>query len=127
MQWVVDNVSFRYFDQAPWVLNQLSFEIEPGESIAITGEYGCGKTTLLKLLLGLLSPKTGTIYLDGIDIQKLDKTIYRSHLGSVMQNDPLLSGTLSENITMFDSPSDEERLKESCRHANILAEIQRLP
>jgi ATP-binding cassette subfamily B protein RaxB len=127
MQWVVDNVSFRYFDQAPWVLNQLSFEIEPGESIAITGEYGCGKTTLLKLLLGLLSPKTGTIYLDGIDIQKLDKTTYRSHLGSVMQNDPLLSGTLSENITMFDSPYDEERLKESCRHANILAEIQRLP
>ncbi|CAH7226907.1 putative COLICIN V SECRETION ABC TRANSPORTER [Vibrio chagasii] len=123
----VENVSFRYFDQAPWVLNQLSFEIEPGESIAITGESGCGKTTLLKLLLGLLSPTTGTIYLDGIDIQKLDKTTYRSHLGSVMQNDTLLSGTLSENITMFDSPYDEERLKESCRHANILAEIQRLP
>ena len=123
----VDNVSFRYFDQAPWVLNQLSFEIAPGESIAITGESGCGKTTFLKLLLGLLTPTTGTIYLDGIDIQKLDKTTYRSHLGSVMQNDTLLSGTLSENITMFDSPYDEERLKESCRHANILAEIQRLP
>lgn len=123
----VENVSFRYFDQEPWVLNQLSFEIEPGESIAITGESGCGKTTLLKLLLGLLSPTTGTIYLDGIDIQKLDKTTYRSHLGSVMQNDTLLSGTLSENITMFDSPYDEEILKESCRHANILAEIQRLP
>ncbi|MCY9829329.1 peptidase domain-containing ABC transporter, partial [Vibrio chagasii] len=123
----VENVSFRYFDQAPWVLNQLSFEIEPGESIAITGESGCGKTTLLKLLLGLLSPTTVTIYLDGIDIQKLDKTTYRSHLGSVMQNDTLLSGTLSENITMFDSPYDEERLKESCRRANILAEIQRLP
>ncbi|TCN91612.1 colicin V processing peptidase, partial [Vibrio crassostreae] len=123
----VENVSFRYFDQAPWVLNQLSFEIEPGESIAITGESGCGKTTLLKLLLGLLSPTTGTIYLDGIDIQKLDKTTYRSHLGSVMQNDTLLSGTLNENITMFDNPYDEVRLIESCRHANILADIQRLP
>ena len=80
----------------------------PGESIAITGESGCGKTTLLKLFLGLLSSTTGTIYLDGVDLQKLDKTTYRSHLRSVRHTDTLLSGTLSENITMFDSPYDEE-------------------
>jgi len=123
----VDKVSFRYFDQAPLVLNQLSFEIKPGESVALTGESGCGKTTLLKLILGLYSPTSGAIYLDGVDIQKLDKIQYRSQIGSVMQNDTLMSGTLTENITMFDHSHDEERLRESCQHANILKDIQQLP
>lgn len=123
----VENVSFRYADNTEWVIQDLSFEVESGECVAITGPSGCGKTTLMKLLLGLQSPIRGKIYVDGVDIQKLSLSDYRRHFGSVMQNDKLLSGTLAENLTMFDPDYDEEKMLRCCEQANILDEIKSLP
>ncbi|TDR76020.1 peptidase domain-containing ABC transporter [Photobacterium lutimaris] len=123
----VENLSFRYSDNSEWVIKDLSFEIKAGESIAITGRSGSGKTTLMKVLLGLLKPSSGHIYLDDVDISDLPLTEYRHHLGTVMQNDMLLSGTLAENITFFDSNYDEDKLIRCCNNACILDEIQALP
>ncbi|NUW70841.1 peptidase domain-containing ABC transporter [Vibrio coralliilyticus] len=123
----VENLSFRYADNTDWVLKSVSFEIKSGECVAITGPSGCGKTTLMKLMLGLLKPTRGTIFFNGIDISTLNLSEYRSCIGSVMQNDSLLSGTLTENITMFDTNFDERKMIESCRMACIADDIAQLP
>jgi ATP-binding cassette, subfamily B, bacterial CvaB/MchF/RaxB len=123
----VENLSFRYSDNTDWVIKDLSFEIEPGESVAITGESGSGKTTLLKIILGLLKPDSGKIYLDGVDMNELSLRDYRSHFGAVMQNDTLLSGTLVDNITLFDSKFDEQKLIKCCQDACIWDQIKTLP
>ncbi|MFA0480795.1 peptidase domain-containing ABC transporter [Vibrio splendidus] len=123
----VDNLSFRYADNSDWILKDISFEIKQGEYVAITGPSGCGKTTLMKLILGLLQPSKGKILIDGVDINQVNLSDYRSRLGSVMQSDSLLSGTLTENITMFDSNFNEERMIKSCQIACILDDIEKLP
>ncbi|MDD1828273.1 peptidase domain-containing ABC transporter, partial [Photobacterium sp. ZSDE20] len=123
----VEKLSYRYADNLDWVIKDLSFEVRSGECVAITGESGCGKTTLMKLILGLLKPSSGTIYLDGVNIQDLSLNDYRQLLGSVTQDDILLTGTLSENITMFDSDYDENKVIACCQAACIWNEIALLP
>ncbi|MFA0178139.1 peptidase domain-containing ABC transporter [Vibrio lentus] len=123
----IEKLSYRYADNLDWVIKDLSFEVRSGECVAITGESGCGKTTLMKLILGLLKPSSGTIYLDGVNIQDLSLNDYRQLLGSVTQDDILLSGTLSENITMFDSDYDENKVIACCQAACIWNEIALLP
>ncbi|WP_305425536.1 peptidase domain-containing ABC transporter [Photobacterium leiognathi] len=123
----LESICFKYSDSSDWVLYNVNLEIKSGDSIAIVGESGCGKTTLLKIILGLLKPTSGRIYLDGIDISQLGISEYRKHFGAVMQNDQLFSGTLSENITMFESNYDEDKLNECCRLACILDDIAKLP
>lgn len=123
----LDNVSFRYSDNTNWILYNVSLEIKAGESVAIVGPSGCGKTTLLKILLGLLKPTSGHIYLDNIDINYLNLNDYRKNFGAVMQNDVLLSGTLLENITLFDAKYDEDLLIECCEIACIQDDIDNLP
>ncbi|WP_234498140.1 peptidase domain-containing ABC transporter [Vibrio maritimus] len=123
----VENVSFRYADNLDWIIRDFSFEVQPGECVAISGPSGCGKTTLMKLLLGLLSPVEGAIYIDGVNIKDLKLNDYRKHLGSVMQEDTLLSGTLSENITMFDINFNEKKMYQCCEQANILEDILAMP
>jgi len=123
----VDRISFRYCENSPWVLKDISFEIQSGECVAITGVSGCGKTTLIKLILGLLKPTKGKIYIDDKDMSRLSINEYRSIFGCVMQQDTLLSGTLLENITMFDPQCNQERLQKCCRQAQILDDIAALP
>lgn len=123
----IEKLSYRYADNLDWVIKDLSFEVRSGECVAITGESGCGKTTLMKLILGLLKPSSGTIYLDGVNIQDLSLNDYRQLLGSVTQDDILLTGTLSENITMFDSDYDENKVIACCQAACIWNEIALLP
>ncbi|CAK4076531.1 peptidase domain-containing ABC transporter [Vibrio sp. 16] len=123
----VERLSFRYCENSPWILKDISFEIQPGECIAITGASGCGKTTLSKLILGLLKPTHGKVCIDGHDISRLSIHEYRSLFGCVMQEDTLLSGTLLENITMFDPHYNEERLQQCCQQAQILDDIFALP
>lgn len=122
----VEGLSFRYADNEPWILKSVSLEVLPGECVVITGPSGCGKTTLMKILLGLLKPTEGVILFDGIDIASLDLREYRSRIGSVMQPDTLLSGTLAENITMFDSNFDEKKMMDSCEIACISDDISQL-
>jgi len=123
----IKNISFRYSDNSKWILKDISFEVQPNESIALVGTSGCGKTTLIKIILGLLKPCEGKIYLDGVDINKLPLNKYRKYLGAVMQNDTLFSGTLSENLTMFDTNYNKEKLIECCKCACIFEDIQDLP
>lgn len=123
----LESIYFRYADSSEWVLQNVNLEVKSGDSIAIVGASGCGKTTLLKIILGLLKPTSGRIYLDGVDINQLGLNEYRQHFGAVMQNDLLFSGTLFENITLFESNYDEDKLTECCRLACILEDIAKLP
>ncbi|MGF1831744.1 peptidase domain-containing ABC transporter [Photobacterium angustum] len=123
----LESIYFRYTDSSEWVLQNVNLEVKSGDSIAIVGASGCGKTTLLKIILGLLKPTSGRIYLDGVDINQLGLNEYRQHFGAVMQNDLLFSGTLFENITLFESNYDEDKLTECCRLACIFEDIAKLP
>src|SRR5690606_30690484 len=92
------DVSYRYAEGEPWVLRNLSLVIEAGDSVAIVGRSGCGKTTLFKLMLGLLTPAEGEILFGGIPVRQLGPQALRSLVGAVMQEDQLLAGSLAENI-----------------------------
>ncbi|EJV2651556.1 ABC transporter ATP-binding protein [Vibrio vulnificus] len=123
----LENVSFKFSSNDDWVFRNLNFEFKPNLNTVITGSSGCGKSTLLKIVLGLVKPTYGRVLINGCDIQELTPSDYRSIFGVVMQDDVLLSGTLEENITMFDSDVNYELMRESCRAACILEEIESLP
>lgn len=123
----LENICFSYSDNSSLVLNNINLEIKAGESVAIVGPSGCGKTTLLKIILGLLKPTSGRIYIDGVDASDLGLSEYRKYFGAVMQNDTLLSGTLAENISMFDPSYNEAKLNECCKLACISSDIEALP
>ena len=90
----MSHVSFRYADNMPNILNDLSIRIKSGEYIAIVGETGCGKSTLVRILLGFEKPKKGAVYYDGKDISGLDLRSLRRHIGVVMQNGKLMMGSI---------------------------------
>jgi ATP-binding cassette subfamily B protein RaxB len=101
------NVSFRYSDSEPWLLQNLNLLIEAGEHVAITGASGCGKTTLLKILLGLLPPSQGTVLYGGVPVSQLGMSNVRRKIGVVMQEDALLTGSIADNapLTLFAAKS----------------------
>ncbi|MNF39918.1 Toxin RTX-I translocation ATP-binding protein [compost metagenome] len=121
------DVSYRYAEGEPWVLRNLSLVIEAGDSVAIVGRSGCGKTTLFKLMLGLLSPIEGEILVGGIPLQQLGFEALRNLMAAVMQEDQLLAGSLSENIACFDPESKHDRVEDAARQANIHKAISRMP
>jgi len=123
----VDNLSFRYADGEPWVLKGCSFTVEPGESVAIIGASGCGKTTLVKLLLGLLKPTEGTIRIGGHDLYKVGPRNIRAVVGAVMQDDQLFAGSIADNIGFFDPSYDQERIEAAARLAAVHDEIVAMP
>jgi ATP-binding cassette subfamily B protein RaxB len=120
-------VSFRYADGEPWVLRDCSLVIEPGEHVAICGPSGCGKTTLLKLMLGLLEPDEGDIRVGGLSLRQLGPEAFRRMIGTVMQNDVLLAGTIAENIACFDPQIDQARVEQAAYLAQIREEILAMP
>ena len=119
----LEQVSFRYADDEPWILRDCSFAIEAGESVAIVGPSGCGKTTLAKLMLGLLRPSSGTIRIGGIDIHRYGLAAYRDLFGAVMQEDVLFAGSIAENIAFFDSSADAAQIEAAARAARIHEDI----
>ena len=123
----VENLCFRYAAGEPWVLKDLSFSIEPGEAVAIVGASGCGKTTLVKLLLGLLKPTSGTIRIGGHDLHKLGPRNVRSIVGAVMQDDQLFGGSIADNIGFFDPNFDQARVEAAARMAAVHEEIAAMP
>jgi ATP-binding cassette subfamily B protein RaxB len=123
----VVNVSFRYGDGEPWVLRHVDIRIEPGECVAVTGGSGCGKTTLLKILMGLLPPTEGEIRFGGIPIPALGARQYRDRIAAVLQDDQLLAGSIAENIAFFDPLSDRTRIEACSRIAAIDEEIAAMP
>jgi ATP-binding cassette subfamily B protein RaxB len=123
----VDCLSFRYAESEPWILKNCSLRVEPGESVALVGTSGCGKTTLAKLLLGLLEPQEGSIRIGGVDIRKYGLEGYRNLFGAVMQEDQLFSGSIADNITFFDPSPDLSRAELAARQAAVHEELLSMP
>ena len=124
---IVDNVRFRYADQEPWVLNGTSLTIHAGESVAIVGGSGCGKTTLVNLLLGSLKPVEGTIRVGGVPLERLGNNAWRRMVGTVMQDDSLFAGSIADNISFFDSRPDLPWIEECAKLAAIHQDIEATP
>lgn len=123
----VEGLSFRYGQSDPWVIKDLNLTIEPGESVAIIGGSGCGKTTLVKLMLGLLKPTQGRIRIGGQDLQDVDPRGIRQTIGAVMQDDQLFAGSIADNISFFDADASQERIELAARKAALHDDIAAMP
>jgi len=121
------NIKFRYADGEPWVLNGIDLTIPAGQSIALVGPSGCGKTTLCKVILGLLKPTEGEILIDDIPVKQLGLKAYRQLVGTVMQDDVLLAGSIMDNISFFDAHTDKERIERCAQQAAIHEDIIKMP
>jgi ATP-binding cassette, subfamily B, bacterial CvaB/MchF/RaxB len=121
------NVSFQYAETEPFVLEDISFTIEAGEFVTITGPSGGGKTTLVKIMLGLLEPTRGEVLIDDFPLSTIGHRAYREHIGAVMQDDQLLSGSIADNICFLDPSFDQERMIDCARLAAIHEEIMAMP
>lgn len=120
------NVWFRYSDNTPWIVRGVSLVIEPGEFVAFVGPSGCGKSTLIKLILGSLQPAVGEIRYGGVPVQQLGVRAYRSALAAVMQDDALLAGSVTENISFFDARPDRERVERCATAAAVHSTIKQM-
>jgi ATP-binding cassette, subfamily B, bacterial HlyB/CyaB len=124
----LDGVYFRYGGtETPYVLENVSLDIKPGELVAIVGRSGSGKTTLAKLLVGFYPPTEGKLIIDGYDISVIDKGYYRAQVGYVMQTNLLFSGTIAENIASGEESPDRRRIEEVARMADAHAFIAKMP
>lgn len=123
----VTHLRYRYSEQEPYVLDGVSFRIAPGESVAIVGASGCGKTTLMNVLLGFLQATEGEVALGGTNIQHVGIATLRRTVGTVLQDDVLFAGSISDNISFFD-PNADDAWVEQCAHlAAIAPEIAAMP
>jgi ATP-binding cassette subfamily B protein len=123
-----ESVYFRYGgEDTPYVLENISLDIKPGELIAIVGRSGSGKTTLAKLLVGFYQPSEGRLTVDGYDISVIDKEYYRQQVGYVMQSNLLFSGTIAENIACGNDEPDRRRIEDVAKKADAHAFISKMP
>ena len=121
------DLTFAYDPAEAPVIERANFEIEAGRMVAVVGPSGAGKTTIMRLLLGLLTPTSGTIEVDGVPLGPATMAGWRQRVGAVMQDDYLLSGTLADNISFFASRPDQQRIEAAARFARIDADIMRMP
>jgi len=123
----IENVSFRYAPTEPLVLDNVSLEFPAGACVAIVGPSGSGKSTLVKLILGIERAQQGTVQLDGVPIEQVNRQVWREHFGTVMQDDTLLAGSINENIAFFDPQLDLDRIQQAAKNAAIHDEILGMP
>lgn len=123
----ISGVSFRYSDTTPMVIDDLSLKINPGDYVAIVGKSGCGKSTLLRLLLGFEKPLRGSISYDNYDITTIDPKSLRSHIGCVMQNTKLFTGTLRSNIIVSAPYVTDDDVWRAAKMAGIEEDIKKMP
>jgi ATP-binding cassette subfamily B protein RaxB len=121
------SVTFRYAETEPFVLTDVNMIVEPGEFVTVMGPSGGGKTTLLKIMLGLLEPTSGEVLIDGIPLATMGPRAYREQVGAVMQEDQLLSGSIADNICFFDSSFDHDRMVACAELSGIDHEIMAMP
>jgi ATP-binding cassette, subfamily B, bacterial CvaB/MchF/RaxB len=121
------NVRFRYSPSDPLVLDGVNLVVEPGEHIAITGPSGGGKSTLVKILLGLLEPDEGEVLVDGVPLGRFGHKNYHDQIAAVLQDDSLFAGSLADNIALFDDTAEMDRIAESAAAAAIHNDIARMP
>ena len=123
----MSHVSFRYEDNTSYVLNDMSLKIKAGEYVAIVGRTGCGKSTLVRLLLGFEKPEKGAIYYDRHDLQKTDPRSLRKHIGVVIQNGQLFQGDIYSNITISAPQLTLDEAWEAAETAGIAQDIREMP
>ena len=123
----VSNLRFRYAEQEPLVLDGINIKIAAGESIAIVGSSGCGKTTLINVMLGILSPTDGDVLVGGISTRQLGIDNLRRMVGTVMQDDVLFAGSIADNISFFDSQADQTWIQQCAQMAAIASDITAMP
>lgn len=121
----VQNVSFRYGDGPP-VLDGVSFDVRPGEFVALVGSTGSGKSTILRLLLGFEEAQSGSILFDGQDVRRLDVTALRRQCGVVLQNGALLAGDVATNIIAGTTHSVDDAWR-AAELAGIATDIRSMP
>ena len=123
----LNNVSFKYNENGPLVRDNISLKINPGQYIAIVGKTGCGKSTLMRLLLGFETTKNGAIYYDGQDINSLDLRSLRRHIGAVMQSGKLFQGDIYSNIVISAPWLTLDNAWEAAKLAGIDKDIKDMP
>lgn len=121
------SLSFRYGAGEPLVLDDVGLDVPPGAFVAFTGPSGGGKSTLLKLMLGLYPPTSGDIRLDGALATPALWPSWRKHVGVVTQDDQLLSGTIADNISFFDPDIDMAKVRDAARAAKVHDDIVSMP
>lgn len=120
------NICFSYNEEQAPILNNVNLSLDAGESIAITGASGAGKTTLMKIMLGLLQPTSGKVLLDGKDITHIGLKNYRKQIAAVMQDDTLLAGSIGDNISFFDPQPNHFKIEQCARFAAIHEDITKM-
>ena len=123
----LNDVTFRYGENDPVILDELNLKIHPGQYVAVAGKTGCGKSTLLRLMLGFETPVRGSIYYDGFDMKNLDLRSLRSRIGTVMQNGKLFSGDIYSNIVVEAPWLTMKDAWEAAEIAGIADDIRRMP
>ena len=138
----LQGISYRYTEEDPWLFQDLSLDIPAGQAVAIRGPSGTGKSTLLKIMLGLLEPSTGEAQVgmkpefarvasqaeeSFMDIRVLGLRYFREQVAAVMQEDQLLSGSISDNISFFDHDPDQQWIRECAVMACLHEDIEAMP
>ncbi len=123
----LNNVSFRYNENMPLVVDNLSLKIRPGQYVAIVGATGCGKSTLMRIMLGFEKPQKGAVYYDGKDLSGIDLKSLRRKIGVVMQNGKLFQGDIFSNITISAPQLSMDEAWEAAEMAGIAEDIRRMP
>jgi ATP-binding cassette, subfamily B, bacterial CvaB/MchF/RaxB len=121
------DIYYRYSPTDPLVLDGVNMTVEPGEHVAITGPSGGGKSTMVKLLLGLIEPESGNVLVDGLPMDRFGYKSFHEQVAAVLQSDSLFAGTLAENIALFDESVDMERVVNSATAASIHDDIADMP
>lgn len=123
----LNNVSFRYTESMPLIVDNLSLKIRPGQYVALVGKTGCGKSTLMRLMLGFETPQKGAIYYDGRDLSAVDLKSLRRRIGVVMQNGKLFSGDIFSNITISAPWLSMDEAWEAAERSGIADDIRNMP
>lgn len=118
---------YRYADGEPWVLDGIDLRIERGESVAIVGPSGCGKSTLISAMLGIRTPNEGEVLVGGASVAQVGIEALRGMVGTVLQDDVLFAGSISDNISFFDPHPDLARIEECAQLAAIHDDIVAMP
>ena len=123
----LNNVSFRYNENMPLVIDDLTLKIRPGQYVAIVGSTGCGKSTLMRLMLGFEKPLRGSVYYDGKDLNTIDLRSLRRKIGVVLQNGKLFQGDIFSNITISAPWLTMDDAWKAAEMAGIAEDIRRMP
>ena len=121
-----DDVSFRYLEEAP-VLENISFEVKPGQTLALVGPTGVGKTTIIQLAARFYDPQTGCISFDGHDLRSLTQNSLRNQISMVLQDTFLFNGTIADNISYAKPSASRDDIEQAAKIAGVYQDIMEMP